>query len=172
MSDSLRALVAQSNEITSAIVAGNGVLSPEMEAAMTVVDQKLPAKIDGYAIIMERLEHEEIYWKGKAEFYAATAKTLDNKRKAMKENLKFAMNELGVDELKGVDVRFKLSNSKPQLVIKEEYLDAKYLKSETVTKPDRAAIEADLKAGIEVEGAMLLETKAIRHYANTKAGDK
>lgn len=169
MSESLRALVAQATNLSTALIESGGELPPEMEAALTEIDVKLPIKIDGYAVIMERLEMESEYWKQKAELYVDISRGCLKARERLKESLKFAMGQLGADELKGIDVRFKLSNAKPKLVINEALLETGYLIAQTVSVPDKKRIEQDLKDGIAIEGAMFMESKSLRSYANKGA---
>ncbi len=168
MSESLRALVAQANEINQQVMEGDGVLTPELEAMLSEIELKLPQKIDAYAVIMERSEIEEAYWKEKARQCSEMAKRYSGVRSRLKDNIKFAMEQLGMSEAVGNEVRFKLTRSKPQLVINEDFLDSKYLVETIVKSVDKKAIEADLKEGKEVEGATLMEVFALRSYAAVK----
>lgn len=172
MSESLRALIAQATNLSTALIESGGQLSPELEKALVEIDVKFPIKIDGYAVIMERMEMESDYWKQKAEFYSQIAKGCMAARERLKESLKFAMEQLGTDELKGIDVRFKLSRTKPRLVINEDLLESGYLVATTVSMPDKKRIEQDLKDGLMIDGAMLMENKSLRAYANKGTKDE
>jgi hypothetical protein len=171
MSDSLRAIVAHSQSIIDQLAETDGELTPEMEAQLAQIDVKLPAKIDSYAHIMDRLENEEQYWKAKASQFNAVAKGLANTRARIKEALKDTMSIMGVDEIKGNDVRFKLSNAKPRLYLDESKIVDEYMQETIIREPNKVKIELDLKAGKEVPGAQFLESKSLRSYANRKAGD-
>lgn len=165
MSDmSLMALVAQTKDIVAVILEHDGQLTPEIEAALTVIEEKTPAKVDAYAIVMERLEMEKDYWKEKAEFYSRVAKSCENIRQKLRDNVKYAMEQLGTDELLGNDVRFKLVPAKSRLVINETYLPKEFFKEIVTMEPDKTRIEAELKAGADIEGAMLVENRALRQF--------
>lgn len=122
--------------------------------------------MDAYQAVLERLEIEGEYWASKAEAYAKMAKGCKGARERLKDSLKYAMKELGTDELIGHDCKFKLSNSKPKLVVDETDLDKSYYMQVTMTVVDKKRIEEDLKIGVPVKGAKLEEVKSIRSYLN------
>ena len=163
---SLRTLVEISNTVLNQLIESGGELTPEMEAQLAQVEINLPVKVDGYAAIMERLEMEEAYWKEKAAKFIAVARGCTNVRDRLKESLKFAMSELGTTEILGNDVKFKLSNSKPKMIIDPDTIDKAYTMQVTTTEIDKKRIEEDLKMGVPVQGARLEETKSIRQYVN------
>lgn len=167
----LPGLLFKSHELTSQLVASGGEISPEMEAALTTVDMKTPAAVDSAAFVMARMEHEASYWKEMSERYAAIAKGCKTARERLNEAIKEGMRQLEITDLEGKDVRFKLSPAKARLVVNEDYLDQNYTKSRTVIEPDKDKIREDLEKGLEVEGAMLMESFSLRHYPNTK-GEK
>ncbi|CAB4152619.1 Siphovirus Gp157 [uncultured Caudovirales phage] len=165
-SSSLRELVQSSQSIVEALIESNGELSPEMELQLQNLEVALPAKIDSYSFILEKLEAEEEFWKAKAKQLTAVAKGCSNVRDRIKESLKQAAVQLGKDELVGNDVRFKISNSKPKLVIDESQVDEAYKIIVTTKEIDKKRIEEDLKLNVPVQGASLVETKSIRSYIN------
>jgi hypothetical protein len=169
MSNSLYALVAESQNITSALIESGGQLSPELEEALINLEVKLPSKIDAYAAVLERMEMEEEYWKAKAKQYQSIAKGCLNVREKIKESLKTAAEALGSDELLGVDSRFKITNSNPKLIIDQQLLSEDYLVKKVIFEPDSDKIKDDLKAGKEISGAWFLNSKSIRIYANKGA---
>jgi hypothetical protein len=168
---SLRSIVAQTKDIVAAIVENNGEITPEIEVALMVIEERTPAKIDAYAVVMERMEMESKYWAEKAEYYKRVSNSCKNVREKLRENIKYAMEQLGTKELMGRDVRFRLSSSTPKLVINEDILDREYLKTEYVTSPDKDRIKEALKAGTDVEGACFLETTSLRQFANAKGNE-
>lgn len=164
---SLRDLVHASNSITEALIDG-GELTPELESALAVIETNLPEKIDGYHIMMTRLEEEAKYFKEKAAEFSLLANRIQNTQCRLKESIKQAMRDLGEDELKGNDYRFKLTNLKPKLVIDEIHIDRSYYMQVTKYEIDKKKIEEDLKLGVPVKGAKLEEIKALRLYLNSR----
>lgn len=166
--DTLFSLVQQANVISRMLAESGGEITPELDALMANVDVKLPEKIDGYHVVMERLEVEAKYWKDKSTAYALMAKAHTAIQEKIKERLKEAMKALGVDEIKGHDVRFKLSNVKPSLVIDEAKLDPSYTMVVTETVPDKERIRAALSEGARIPGAQLVPGQSLRPYLNKK----
>ncbi len=169
MSESLRSLVLQSQLIEEQLVESGGELSEELERALTTLDVKLPAKVDGCAVALERLEMYEEYWKAKAKQFNAIAKGLSSARDRFKDYLKTQAEALGTTELVGNEVRFKISNSNPKLVVDQLNLSSEYLIEKVVVEADTERIKEDLKAGKVIEGAKLETSKSIRVYANKGA---
>lgn len=161
-------LVAEANGITKAIIEAGGELSPELETALINIDLAMAEKVDGYDHVMERLEHEAEYWKAKADAYAKIAKAHANAKERMKNAIKSAMQAMEKTEVKGVDVRFKMTPVKPKLVIDQATLDPSYLMQVTTSVPDKERIEMALRLGDEVMGAKLEQSFALRSYANKK----
>ena len=166
MSQNLFALVAQSNELEQALIESGGVLTEEMEKALSTVEVNLPAKIDGYAHFLERAEMAEEFWKQKAKAMFLVAKGISDARERVKDALKLAAENLKTDELVGNEKRFKISSSKPKLVVDQANLAGQYLIERVVFEPDNDKIRDDLGMGREIEGAKLVESKSIRIYVN------
>ncbi len=167
--ETLRGLVALSNDLLNQLVELSGELSPELEAQLATLEISLPAKVDSYAYLMDRLEAEAGFWKARAESNALVMKACLAAQKRLKENLKFAMQEQKSDEIKGNDIRFKLQNSKPSLIIDEATIDPAYTFQHVETRIDKKKIEEDLKIGVPVKGAALEPSFSLRVYANRKA---
>lgn len=168
MKETLRTLVQQSNDLMMQLAESGGELTPELESQLANVELALPEKVDSYAHLIDRLDVEIETWKQKADFYSAIAKSCKNVKERLKENIKFAMQEMTVSEIKGNDVRFKLSSSKPSLQIDESLIDPLYTSQVTTTVIDKKRIEEDLKAGVPVAGARLIENVSLRTYANRR----
>ncbi len=162
----LQYLLYKSNEITSQLIESGGELTPDMENSLATIDMKTPAAVDAASFLIQRMEHEEAYWKEMAEKYSLIAKGCKTTREKMKEAIKIGMLQLGLSDLEGRDVRFKISKAKPKLVVNADYLDPNYLTTKTITEPNNEKIRSDLEQGLEVEGAMLLESHSLRSYVN------
>lgn len=170
MSDqkSLRELVSISTSIETALIENGGELTPEIEAALAVKDMQLPEKVDGYSLVMDRMASVADFYAQKAELFLRLSKAAESVIEKCKDNLKFAMTELKVDELQGHDFKFKLQNSAPAVIIEDE---SKISESYKVIKTtiDKKKIGEDLKLGVPVEGARLERGQYVRQYANNKA---
>lgn len=161
-------LSANMGTILAEIAEAGGELSPRLEAMLDDIGTDLARKTDSYVMVMDKLEAEEAFWKAKAEGFSRVAKGCASIREKMKERIRAAIELTGEDEIRGDDFRFKLSPSKPALVIDEGLLPDSWKIQVTTIAPDKERIRAALEAGEPVLGAALKETKSLRKYVNKK----
>lgn len=85
-------------------------------------------------------------------------KAIENKSRSLKEYLLRNMLATGITKIECPE--FSVTLRKPtQIVDVFSDLDQKYLNEKTTVTPDKRLIAADLKAGIEVPGARLIDSK-------------
>lgn len=90
-------------------------------------------------------------------------RAIENHQKRIKEYIKLNMENLGIDTLEAGTFTIKLQNNPEALnVTDESKIPAKYIITETITKPDNAAIKAALKNGESVPGAELTRSRSVR----------
>jgi hypothetical protein len=167
---SLVSIVSEVNQIETMLIESGGEITPEIECALAVRDASVATKVDGYSYILDRLESLEEHYKNQAAFFSVISKQCKGAKDRLKDNLKGAMQEMGLDEIKGNDFRFKLSNSKPALEILDLGVVPKGYKKEVITvEIDKKALADDLAVG-EIPGARLVPSFSLRKYANTKGG--
>lgn len=166
MKTNLLALVCEKAGLANALGENGGELTPALEAALEVNEKELAQKLDGYKVFSERLEMEEKYWKEKAKQSDAIAKSYKKAAERLEENLKTAMDILGVKEIAGVDYRYTLSEPAICMVVDDvEALPKEFQIIET--KSDNAKIKEALKAGVSVPGAHLEPgKKSLRSFPN------
>lgn len=170
---SLLALVQESNELEKQLIESNGVLTPELEAALEVKEIQLPEKVDGYNAIIERFEWIKKSYKERADFFMALSKSSQSLIDRLESNIKTAMQGLNVEELEGIDYRFKLQKSPPSVVIEDEAkIDGAYKITETITKIDKKRLAEDMKLGVPVAGAKLNQGYYVRSYSNNPTRKK
>lgn len=130
------------------------------------VKNDLMQKVDSYEWVMKKMEAEVDLLKSRAEEFTRSAKILDNFRERLKMRIKQAMQEMNVTSLKGEYSEFKLAKTKARLEFDESMLLPKYFAARTVTEVDKAMIRESLEQGIEVSGARLVESFALRMNIN------
>jgi hypothetical protein len=163
---SLITIVNESASIEAMLIESGGELTDEIQNFLSVNASELATKVDGYHMIIDRFDSLKKYYAEKAEFFKTISIQCDNASKRLKENIKFAMIEMNVDEIKGHDMRFKLSNGAGKLVIDDSEMvpvEFKEEKTETIIK------SADLKEALKkgpVVGAHIEATQSVRAYAN------
>lgn len=163
---SLLAIVGKTVEIEKMLIESGGELTPEIEAALIVNEQSLSEKADGYHNIIERFDALGDHYSKRAAFFAQISKQCAGVVDRLKGNIKIAMSELKVDEIKGADVRFKLVTTSGKLIIEDEEMVPVEFKQEVInTVIQKDALKAALQAG-EVPGAKLEKGYSLRAYAN------
>ncbi|MBL7545602.1 MAG: siphovirus Gp157 family protein [Bdellovibrionaceae bacterium] len=171
MSEENKSLVVIVNEAMSLermLIESGGEVSESIEKMLAVNSNELAVKVDGYHEIIERFESLSDHYKRRAEFYSKIASQCDNAASRLENNIKFAMQELQVDEIKGVDMRFKLSATSGALKINDAEMVPVEFKSEKIeTVIDKKAVKDALSNGKEVPGAELVPGSSLRVYANT-----
>jgi len=167
MSDTLKDLVVQSGNLVERLIEAGGELTPELEAELMVIETKLPAKIDAYAFIIDRMEVEADFFYGRAKRFETVANSLVNIRKNLHERIKQTMIEGGLKELKGIEERFLLSKAKARLIVESpDRVPDKYKRTTVTTTVDNDKLRGDLEDNVEVEGCKLEPSYGLRKYVN------
>lgn len=165
----LIAIVNDSAKIVNQIIENGGIMPPELKEEFNQMTIDLSAKLDAYAYIWERLDMEQEYWKMKAKEFDRIQKSIGNARDNLKERLRISMGKLEVNEVKGKEFRFTLSDTQGRLIIEDEKEVPEAYKTEVVqTVIDRADIKTDIKAGNAVPGAFIDYVPSLRKFANRK----
>lgn len=137
--------------------------------AMAFVDDLLKAivqKVDACAVVLDRMAVSEEYWRSRAREAEAVGRSLSNAQTRLKNYIKDSMQISQTVDLHGDDYRFKLSESKPKLVIDETQLSSEWLRVVQITEPDKEKIEHALRGGEIITGARLEPVKSLRKYPN------
>lgn len=168
-SRSLVAIVKDFHALDDLLIETGGELCPTLENWLQINEHNLAEKVDNYKLYMEHLDSRVDYFKGIKEQCNTAQNSLKGMIERMKNNLKFTMENLNVDELKGEMFRFKLSKKSQKIAVENEGLvPAKFGKEVTTTVLDMEMIEKAIEAGETVPGIKILESQSMRSYANTK----
>ena len=163
---SLVTIVNESASIEAMLIESGGELTDEIQNFLAVNSTELATKVDGYHMIIDRFDSLKKYYAEKAEFFKIISGQCDNASKRLKENIKFAMLELGVDEIKGHDMRFKLSQGAGKLVVDdEEMIPVEFKVEKITTEIKNSELKEALKKG-PIVGAHIEPTQSVRAYAN------
>lgn len=165
-------IVSEALDLSRALIESRGELTPELEDRLKLNTMELAGKIDSYAYVESRLEHEAVYWKTKAKEFSAVAAGFENARKRIRDNVKAAMLEMETDEIKGHDFRFKLSKCAPSLLVDEALLPVEFTMVVSKTIPDREKIATAMKDGFTITGAWYEGGVALRTFENPTREDK
>jgi len=167
-SKSLLLIVNEAMDLERILVESGGEVSESLEKMLAVNSAELAIKADGYVEIIERFDSLKDHYKKRAEFYSKIASQCGNAVTRLEDNIKFAMQELGVDEIKGIDMRFKMSPTSGSLAILDPEMVPVEFKSEKVeTVIDKKALKEALNSGKNIPGAEIITSHSLRVYANT-----
>ncbi len=144
-----------------------GELTPTVEAWLKEIETGLATKVDSYRNFIEDLQDEGAKLRRRAQELAGAAQSLERLADSMRDRIKFVMQQLGTDEVKGEFYRFKLSELKPKMVIDDlAKIPLDLLMTVTETVVDKERIRGLLDAGVAVPGARLEPVKSLRDYVN------
>lgn len=165
MSESLKSIRADIIALEQLILENEGEVNETLETWLEINETNLAVKTDAYKFFIDQLEQGAEFFKAKEKEANQARKQYENLIERMKANLKFTMQSLNTDELRGNEYRYKLSKSKPKVeILDEEKLPAMFLKEQVIYSPDKDMIKTELESGNPVEGARLVESYSIRNY--------
>lgn len=160
-SHTLASLAQLSAAVETAILEANGELSPEVEAMLTVVTETLPAKVDAYKAVLDRLDLASEFYAGKAKQYQTAAKSCTKAIDRLKDNIKYALVQMKASAIEGQDFKFTMSEMASKVVISGD-VPKEYMKEVIKLEPDTDAIRSALVMGEELPFAHLQPVYALR----------
>lgn len=166
---SLAAITRTLHEIELELIEAQGVISQALEERLSVATIAQEKKVDAYDAIMKRCGTLEQEFRDKADVLIAIARAAKSLNSKLRSNVKFAMDQLGVTQMNGENVRFSLSKGKQKPVVFDlDSLPKEFLKEVIHLEPDMDKIFATLSAGQEIPGTRLEEISTLRTYAAKK----
>jgi glutamate-1-semialdehyde aminotransferase len=153
-------LLNEREELYQQIAANGGELTPEMESLMASNSQDLERKTDSIHFAIERLEADGEFFKSQAKMYQEAARARESSAKRIREMIKFAMIEHGIDRIAGDAIEYYLSPTKQAL--DGDGIPSGYEMIVTETVADKERIRSALESGQEVEGYRLRSSYALR----------
>lgn len=163
---SLLSIINEASSIEGMIIESGGELTPDIEMLLEVNQRTLAEKVDAYHMVIERFEALEKHYQSRSDYFKTISGQCKSVILRLKNNIKFAMQEMGVEEIKGLDMRFKLSQTPGSLVIEDpEMVPVEFKKEVISTEIDKKALKEALGKH-EVPGAKLDRGFSLRTYAN------
>jgi hypothetical protein len=150
---SLIVLTQDYQRLMTLLIEAGGEITPEIEQELTINQETLAKKTDGYDFLITKLEAEEEYWKARSDQYTRVARSCANARARLRESIKAAMQIMGATEIVGENATFKLVNGAPKLVLNDKDLPKEFVTETVLVEPNKDLIKATLKSGNTVPGA-------------------
>lgn len=145
----------------------SGELDLTTEQWLAENQANLASKIDGYKAAMDILDNAEEFLKAKAQPFLEAAKVCSNRRDALKERIKYAMQVLQLPTLEGNDYVFNLVDGANKLVVEnEDQIPSEFSKEEVIISLDKEALKKALEAGEKIPGAKLEKIQSLRCKVN------
>lgn len=119
-----------------------GLVEKTVDGWLAEIQTNMAVKVDGYYFKQEAIEAMAAQLKIEQDEYTVAIRGLNNLGKALKERLKFAMNQMETDELIGNRQRFKLTLSAPRVVIEDETLiPATFCRERVIIEVDKDLVK-------------------------------
>ena len=126
------------------------------------IEETFEDKAENIAKLIRTVEAEEKAFEAEEKRFNAMKKTAANKKQYLKQYLEFNMILTDKTKFKAGVFNFSIQNNPPSVVVFDEALLPERFLIEQPPKIDRAGIKELLKAGEEVPGAELKQTKGLR----------
>ena len=137
-----------------------GELTQEMLIEYESIDGEFEEKAEAYAVLIKTLNAEAEMLKTEQQRLYERQKQKENLAERLKERLTQSMQFLEKDKLETAKCKISFRSSKAVEIIDEAKLPDEYFKIER--KPMKSEIKEALKAGVAIDGAVLVERKNIQ----------
>ena len=138
-------------------------LEPEtLKDTLDSIEEAIEVKAENIAKWIRNLEADKKAFEEEEKRFKEKKQAADNRIKSLKQYLEDNMRLTGKTKFKAGFFSFAIQNNPPSVEVFDETLIPKQFLIEQPVKIDRAGIKELLKAGEEVPGAELKQTKGLR----------
>ena len=144
--------------VTRAIIEAGGEMSEEQHTALKEWKADLEVKGENIALVMQRMEADEAFFKQIEEQARSKRKVMENTRDRLRKYIAMCMVEANVKKLKRNDGLFSISlvDGRIKSVVDDvSALPTDFVLVREVFDPDNQKIKDALESGVEVPGAHL-----------------
>ena len=137
-----------------------GELSPELVNALAISRANLQAKGVDIGYVIKSFDDEIELYDREIKRLTERKQALKNAQERVKNNLKSAMEEFGIVEIKGKTLKISFRKSESVEVENVDLLDDKFKRVKV--EADKTAIKQAIKSGEEVRGARLVKNNNLQ----------
>lgn len=166
-STTLQSLVLELRSVEECLLSNGGEITPELEEELGTLETHLAVKADNYDHRIKMLSARADAFKARAEEFTKSARAIQNYSDRLKDAVKQAMLKLGKSEINGDFVRFKLSATKPRMILDETKVPRQFFTQVVSEIPDKKRIE-EASQFAEIPGVSFEQGYALRTYATVK----
>jgi len=146
-------LFALYNEIEN----NGGEMTPELEAALEIVEAERMTKGEGYVYIMKQLRSQADLLRAEAKRLTELARQYENSADKLGDRL--LQSVIAHGQIKTAFVTISTRKSKSVSITDESLLEAEFLRIKC--EPNKTAIKEAIEAGQEVAGALIVENYSL-----------
>ena len=128
---------------------------------LSAIEEPLNEKVENIARFIKNLEAEAEIYKKESQKMAEKSTARTNKAKRLKTYLQESLELAGKEKVKGELFTVSIQNNPPSIRLDDDFKIGKYLVS-VEPRFDKKAILSDLKQGIDIQGAEIVQGKSIR----------
>lgn len=136
----------------------DGEVTPELEAQLAITEAQMQEKGRNYGYVIKQLETDCEAIDNEIKRLQELKRLRSNAIDRLKSTLSQAMQLFGIMEIKTPTLKVSFRKSKSIEIVNESQIDRKYIMVKTVESISKAAIKTDIEAGIEVSGAVQVES--------------
>lgn len=137
-------------------------LDPELlKDTLESIDDELETKAENVAFVIKELEGQSIILEKETKRLAERKNTINNNVKRLKQSLFDAMITANKQKIKTNLFTLDIRKNPPSLIVEDESKLLNYL-IEQPKKLDKTKLGDDLKKGIEVPGAKIIQTERLQ----------
>jgi len=147
------------NNINEQLIESGGELSPELQDKLAMTREELATKAANYGFVILKNQSEAAIIDAEIKRLKAIKGSLDNATDKIKEAISNAMIQYDLTEVKTPTIKLSFRASE-SVEVDESKLAQKYWNYKPTV--DKTTIKADLKAGIEVDGARIVSKQNLQ----------
>lgn len=155
-------LAKLSRSLNDMLESTGGELTPEIEESLQLTKENLPFKIDAYYFQIEDFKRRSDTFLKIREEAERCMKLYDRLIDNLETRMKLALETMGQTQMTGEYSKFSLVRTKPKVEVNLTELDEQYMKTKTERYVDKLKIYDEMKQGIKVQGATLVENTYLK----------
>lgn len=153
-------ITSELNAINEELISAGGELTPELESKLAITQEELSVKATNYGLVMLNNEADINAIDAEIKRLQALKAPLESTNKKLKEAISNAMLTYGLEKVESATLKLSFRKSEAVEVFDESKLNQKYFNYKPTV--DKTAIKADLKAGVEVDGARIVTNQNLQ----------
>jgi len=153
-------ITSELEAINEELISAGGEITPELESKLAITQEELSVKATNYGLVMLNNEADITAIDTEIKRLQALKAPLESTNKKLKEAISNAMLMYGLEKVESPTLKLSFRKSEAVEVFDESKLNQKYFNYKPTV--DKTAIKADLKAGVEVDGARIVTNQNLQ----------